>query len=69
MERVINSGTLKLAFDFVIGTALLVLAATFFSTNFDMAVTVLSAILVIVGTALFMRQDYQIIKAYKEERA
>lgn len=68
MERIINSGTLRIAFDFVVGMVLLVLAATFFSTRYDMAVTALSAVIVVIGTGLFIRQDYEIIKAYKAER-
>lgn len=68
MERIINSGTIRLAFDFILGVTLLVLLTLFLSANFDMVVTALSAFLVVVSTALFMRQDYQIIKGYKAER-
>lgn len=68
MEKILNSGTLRLLFDFLIGVVLLVLAVVFVSAHFDMAITVLSSMLIIIGTGLFIRQDYEIIKAYKAER-
>lgn len=68
MEKIVNSGTLRIAFDFLIGVVLLVLAVVFVNAHFDFAITVLSAILIVLGTGLFIRQDYQIIKAYKAER-
>lgn len=69
MDKIFNSGTLRLAFDFAIGALLLVLALVFIGNAFDFAITVLCTILIVVGTSLFIRQDYEVIKAYREERA
>jgi len=68
MAKIINSGTIRLAFDFLMGVILLALAVFFVGAHFDPAITVLSVVIIVVGTALYIRQDYMIIKTYKAER-
>jgi len=69
MERVKNSSTLRIAFDVAMGVFLLAMVAVFFGGTLDLPITVLIALIIIIGTALVVRQNHQIFQAlYEQDR-
>jgi len=69
MAKLVNSGVIRIAFDFLVGAALLALTLFVLVDSFDKAVIVLGSIIIVALTGLFIQQDYHMIKSYREERA